>query len=1799
MFKRLLTPLLALAFVGTLHAQSVWSDVPQSGIPAAGERRIQPSKSRAVQLDLSALRPVLAAAPERFSPAAESGNLPILSLPLPGGGTGRFQLEETPVMHPDLQAKYPEIRSYTGRGIDDPTAVLKCDLTPWGFHGMVRSARQGSFFIDPAVHGNTEFYVVYNKKDYLPKQDGALWTCGVPSPEGAQELEHGQPLSQTQFADFQGDTKLRRYRLALACTGEYAAFHGGTKPLVLAAMNTSMNRVNGVYENDFAVTMQIVANNDLLIYLNAATDPYSNADVGTMLGQNQTNCNNVIGIANYDIGHVYGTGDGGIAAAIGVVCGTSKAGGVTGINSPVGDPFDIDYVAHEMGHQFGGNHTFNNCFGNNGQASAVEPGSGTTIMAYAGICDANNVELHSEDFFHGYNIQEMGAFIYTGSGNTCAVKITTTNHNPDVNAGLNRTIPKSTPFALTAVGSDVDGDTLSYTWEQIDAGNAASPPTPTSAFGPLFRSFKGTASPTRIFPRLTDLVTNTNYLWEELPGVARSMNFRVVVRDNDWQAGCTDEDDVQITVAGTAGPFLVTAPNTNVVWTVGSPQTVTWNVANTTAAPVSCSDVRISLSLDGGFTYPVELAASVPNNGSANITVPNNVSNNCRVRVESLGNIFFDISNANFRIEPPAAPAFLLGTSTNILNVCAGENAPFVTTLTSLVGFTSPVTLSVTGVPAGATVNISPNPVTPTGSAVITLSNITPAMAGSYTLTLTGLGDTLTRTTTVALTLLPGAPAAAVASSPANGESGISTTATLTWAADPFASSYLVEVATNPSFSAGSIVSTQTPSGTSTVVGGLQIETVYYWRIRASNDCGAGIYSPISAFQTGKSLCGQNFSSTDVPKIIPEVGAVAPIESNLLVAQNKPINDMNLSIAFDHTWPGDVLGWLISPTQDTLLLFDQPGVPATSFGCNGDNANLIFDTQAAQDAAALDAQCNIVPPALSGTFQPIQSFDALNGKNALGQWKFVIGDTYPSDDGGAITAWSLSFCFSEAIAAGSILVNDPLSVVSGQSGAILQSHLDVYLSGIPEQGVFVLLSLPQHGILSLNGVPLALGGTFTQEDINNGVLVYTNNNDGSATDDFHFDALDQNNDAWVHDAVFNINVIANNLAASAAETNAILCNDGTTGQITVTATGLDGTYTYSLNGGQSQSSNVFNGLSAGTYTVVVTGQFGLTISTNPLTLANAAAIIVNTSVNADDLTVNASGGTGILEYSLDGVDFQASNEFLDLANGVYAVTVRDENGCTATGQGIVAVNSLLVSLNVQQTVSCAGGNNGELNVTVGGGQMPFSYSLNGGASQPSSVFSDLSAGTYTVVVTDNIGFSATSSEVVLSDPAALTVSTTVITNDIIVNASGGTGTLEYSIDGTTFQAGNQFSNRANGTYTLTVRDANGCTKTAQATVDVAPLSLSITTINLLCFGQATGSIMATATGGIPFYAYSLNGGPFQGGNFVNLAAGTYTVVAKDFEGNQVSVENIVISSPDQLLVNAVVVHNDATLTFSGGTPPYSFGSDAPNPDLQNLPNGTYHVTATDANGCVATTTFTVNVPPLLLTSTHTNVLCFGGSTGSITATATGGIPPYMYSLDNGPLQSSNVFPNVAAGVHTLVVSDANGTLTFGSVTVNQPNLLTVAGAVNSNSITATASGGTSPYQYSLNGGAQQSSGTFSGLSSGTYTVVTTDANGCTASVSNLVVMSGTIEPSEAWGLAVSPNPSTGLFVLTLQSAPDALRAEVFDATGRLLQSLELQPVGGQLTTTLDLRELPQGTYFLRLSDGENWGGVRLSKVGGQ
>jgi subtilisin-like proprotein convertase family protein len=1786
MLNRLLCILLFLQGYA-LYSQSIWTDLSEQNIPAtASQRETAPRSYRMVLLDLAQLRTLLSAAPMRFTAAAADQEV-VLPLPLPDGGWGRFRLTESPVMAPALQAQYPEIRCYTGVGVDDPGASLKCDLTPHGFHAMIRSGRHEPVFIDPYRQNGPEHCIVYKKSDLAVPKKG--FVCAV---DGIVELPSGP--AKNEAPEIQGDCMFRQYRLALACTAEYAAFHGGTIPLALAAMNTTINRVNGIYERDLSVSLQLFANNNVLVFLDPATDGYTNGNVSSMIGQNQTKCNTVVGAANYDIGHVFGVGGGGVAS-LGVVCGNSvKARGVTALSQPVGDPFDVDYVAHEMGHQFGANHCFNNsCSGNINPGTAFEPGSGSTIMAYAGVCSPN-VQPNSDAYFHAISLQEIGAYTTAGQGNVCPLKVNTGNNAPAVDAGANYTIPKSTPFALTATGNDANGDSLTYCWEQMDHAQALMPPLSTNTDGPMFRSFDPTASPTRYFPRLADLAANTDPTWEELPGVARAMTFRVTVRDNRNTGGCTAEDNMNLAVSGTAGPFIVTAPNTAVTWLVGSSQTVSWDVANTTAAPVSCAQVRILLSTDGGLTYPTVLAGNVPNTGAAQVDVPNAVSATCRVMVQAVGNVFFDISNQNFKIEIPPAPTFLLDLSVSPnQQVCSGEPLSFSASTSSIGGFNDPVTIDVSGAPPGAGIAINPNPLTPGNSAGIELNGLD--QPGIYTLTITAASGAIVRTRIVDLAVLDSAPEIPLLLSPADGASGVIPNAALSWSAVPNALQYQVQVATNPSFAAGTIVFDQPSASPATGLSGLDTATVYYWRVNGENACAQSGFSAVFAFQTARPECSFAFNSTDVPVVIPTAN-VATVISEISVPANRFVADVNLSMQVNHTWVGDLVATLVAPDNTSALLLDQPGVPATSSGCNGDNLSLQLDDEAAQTAADLENTCGNLP-ALNGAYQPAESLDRFNLANAQGVWTLSITDNFP-EDGGALNAWSLSFCFFDTIPPTELLLNQPLTVASGASADITTANLMLNIaSANADDGMFTLLSLPQHGTLQLDNANLEPGGVFTQADILAGRVSYTHNGTPAIADTFLFDVADLSTNGWLHGQTFSIIILQNDLEVSAQLLQALQCHDGNNAQIAVTVTGGTPPYSYRLNGGTPQAGNIFDGLAAGVYSVAVTDQNGFMAGSDTLNIDNPAAILVAASVLADDITAQATGGTAPLAYSLDGLVFQNEPLFENVANGLYTLTVRDANGCTGTATATVAVDQLIVQINIIAAIACHGGSNGAVTASVSGGVGPYTYSLDGAVFQPGNTFSGLSAGTFAVTVRDDSGNTATSNAAALTDPPVIEASAAVNLNAIIVTATGGTGALEYSLDGQQFQFDITFGNLANGPYTVTVRDANGCTATVGAVVDVPPLEILELRIAgaILCYGE-TVSIEVAAGGGIPPYTYSLGGGTYQPGSlFGPIGAGTYAFYVLDAAGTVVQSQELTLSQPDPLNVSIVQTANDILVQVSGGVPPYEYTLDGGLPQdnsaFTDLPNGAHTLTVADGNDCVQAVPFVMHYIPMSVQATGSNPLCAGEASGQLIYTVSGGTPPYSCTLNSGPC----ALDSLTAGSYTLLITDAAGDTIPYSFTLLDPPALTASATVSSDTIYVTAAGGAGALEYSLDGIVYQTSPVFAGVANATYAVRVRDANGCIAIVENIVVnFVGTAAPAEAWGLAVQPNPSAGRFHFILHKAPAGpLRTDVFDTAGRLIQQQIYPQLNSVFSTTIDLASLPPGVYWLRLTSGMQTACVRL------
>jgi chitodextrinase len=628
-------------------------------------------------LEVNNLNSKLASSPNRN---VTSTSNTIISLPNGDGKLENFRVYENSVMDPALAAKYPEIKSYVAVGIDNPSARAYFSNSPLGFRSMILYADQSAVFIEPATK-DLKTYTAYKKSDKKASID-AFECKTIDNAVNNIQSKTNNSISY-RGAD---DGKLRTFRLALACTGEYAALFGGTKALALAGMNNTLTRINGVFEKDFGIKLILVANNDALVYTNSSTDPYSPPTSYTnWKTENQATLTSVIGEANYDIGHLFGSGvtNSGDAGATGSVCADNFKGRAytcAHAGNYQGDSFDLDFVGHEFGHQLGANHTFSHA--NEGSIAQMEPGSGSTIMSYSGRT-TKDIEFNSDAYFHAISIQQVTDLIKT---KTCPVVISTGNAVPVVNAGLDYTIPKGTPFMLTGAATDANtNDVLTYNWEQMDLGTAAtSVPSATNTAGPLFRSFPSSTSPVRYFPAMASVLSGATttagreIISEALPGVARTLNFRLTVRDNRVGGSANNADDVVITVDGNSGPFVVTSQNSTVSYAAGTTQTINWSVAGTNANGVNCATVDILLSTNGGATFPITLLSATPNNGSANVVIPNFAGTSNRIMVKGTNHIFFDVNNANFTITasgpsdttaPTASTLTASGTTTSGTNL--------------------------------------------------------------------------------------------------------------------------------------------------------------------------------------------------------------------------------------------------------------------------------------------------------------------------------------------------------------------------------------------------------------------------------------------------------------------------------------------------------------------------------------------------------------------------------------------------------------------------------------------------------------------------------------------------------------------------------------------------------------------------------------------------------------------------------------------------------------------------------------------------------------------------------------------------------------------------------------------------------------------------------------------------------------------------------------------------------------------------------------------------------------------------
>lgn len=1112
---RLITLLICLLFLSaTSFAQDFWKIQNEEKIEVqiAQDRLIIPEKYGTFLLEVEQLQTYLANSP---SPSIA------LYFPLPNGIFDLFQVKRTSNMHPDLAKKYGQITSYEGHRVTNKADKIRFSLDPNGLHAILTYEGE-EVYIDPYAETQKDYYITYFTKDYEVTPD--IREQYVQNHE-AQHAAEGERISyeidpttfggkNSPFEKNQVTRDLRIYRFALACTGEYGQRHGGTVQGALAAMNVALDRINFVLENDVAVRLELVANNDELVFVNPDTDPYTNPEVTPAADTNVDVLNSRIGIDNYDVGHVFTTvcpgGTAGVSirpsVVLGTVClsqfnGSSYKGRASSCEISTTDRFYIGIICHELGHQFSAEHTWNNCPTVDDQnqfsfSTAYEPGGGVTIMSYARACGSQS--YGQEFYYHNNSIESILAYTREGNGSTCGTSISTENNIPIVDIPLQNGffIPISTPFELTAEADDIDGDVLTYSWEQYDLDFNTSDIGEPVGNEPTFRSQKPISSPTRIFPDIGTILNNRTDPAEVLPTYTRDLTFRCTVRDNNEAAGAVAWDEVAFKSDENAGPFRVTSFNeTNIEVEAGSYQEVTWDVANTDNNRVNCQRVNIKLSTDGGRTYPITLIEQTANNGSTFVTIPNITSNSSRIKVEAADNIFFDISNRSFRIVEATEAGFSLQVSPFYQEVCLPNMIEVDINSSSLLGFDSTIVLSIENLPNGVTASLSNDNIIAGENATLNLEieELGASALLSFDLVAVVEGvDTLVRS--IEIDAVSNDFSALALTVPANNTKGIVGTTDFIWSELDNAITYDFELASSPAFGETTIASFTDLQGTMVRPDVfLDENTIYYWRVRPSNQCGEGAFSIPNVFQTINVQCLEFEKEEDLTIIR---NGTPTVESVLTIEDDGVVTDLNLPLVTGGYQPVRFIEIsLISPAGTQVILFDDLCGSTSDF-------NLGFDDEAPDEI--------VCPPTAGVTQKPVEALASFDGENIKGDWtmRFRVKQA-GFGAGGNLGDWSLESCGDIPVSAPFIVTNDTLQIPPSSRSQIWIENLEADdEDNRPEEISFRLVSIPTSGILYRNETPLQVGDIFTQQDIDGFLISYEHDGSSSTNDRFDFVLVD-------------------------------------------------------------------------------------------------------------------------------------------------------------------------------------------------------------------------------------------------------------------------------------------------------------------------------------------------------------------------------------------------------------------------------------------------------------------------------------------------------------------------------------------------------------------------------------------------------------------------------------------------------------------------------------------------------------------
>ena len=920
-----------------------------------------------------------------------------------------FNLSSVSLFSSEAAKQYPQIKAYRGISTTRLGVSIRITISPQGISGTMRTP-SGMLFLQPKKEDQGK-HIYYQRKDDLDQTD-VLPFCTTDLEKIAPKRENS---STTQKATSITTGALKTYRFAVAGTAEYTAFwgdnddtNGTNQEDALAAVANTVNRMNEVLEVDLGVRLELVTTASLL-YTDTTTDPFT----GNFNDEIQETLTAEVGEANYDIGHLFHRGSAnGDAGSVGNVCQNGQKGSAfsshpfTATNGSGGnflsDYFDIDYVIHEVGHQFGALHSF--AHNTEGYDVNSEPGSGSTIMSYAGIVNGQNMQRHSDPYFHYYSIQNIKDYL---AGFSCQSTLATTNQIPQVEAGQNYTIPKGTAYTLTAVATDTDS--LTYCWEQLDSGVVRSEDFgPNLLTGSTNRSLLPMTSSKRTIPRMMSVLagnlTETNPTigsgWETVSLVERDLRWGITVRDRDQAnpsgVGFSAQDSMTISVEGDAGPFVVRSQDqSSVQWLSGSNERIVWDVANTNQAPINTTSVSVYLSLDGGATFPHLLANSIPNNGSAFIIVPGNTSTTqARIKIQADNNIYFAVNSTNFSIQDrPFALPFTVPEKI----VCGQASVKYNFSLQQYDGASGPVSISVSGLPSGVTASLNPTVLSTSGSIGTLVLDTDGTSTGTYSFTLVGTRGATEIQQVFTTKLYPTTIPSPILQFPDDRAENQPTNLQLSWAENNEATQYRFQLSTSADFS--SFVENVLVDTASYNINQLTAESTYYWRVSTLNECGESDFSTSFQFETDTTSCA-TFTSNDVPRNIQDSTVTSPgvTQVNILVSDDLPILDLDVKVSIAHTYDQDLTLSIIHPDGREIILVQNQGGSGNNFD------NTIFDAEATNPIQSGS-------PPFSGTYLPQGDLASLYNSSAQGNWRFKVVDN-ATQDTGIIESVELIMCLS-------------------------------------------------------------------------------------------------------------------------------------------------------------------------------------------------------------------------------------------------------------------------------------------------------------------------------------------------------------------------------------------------------------------------------------------------------------------------------------------------------------------------------------------------------------------------------------------------------------------------------------------------------------------------------------------------------------------------------------------------------------------------------------------------------------------